>query len=98
MSDYEYNGPRVPRTPVNEAKVRHRFHKEVESIVAYRFDEAMKAWAVSNEGRFPNRDQITRDINAELETLCRALDGWGAVPPDTILGPDWKYELGDLFG
>ena len=29
--------------------------------------------------------------------LCRALDGWGAVEPDTVLGPDSKYQFGDLF-
>lgn len=97
MSDYEYTGPRIPRTRKNEALARLRFHREVESIVAFRFDEALKAWAVVNEGRFPDKDEITREVIAELETLCRALDGWGAVPPDTILGPDWKYELGDLF-
>jgi hypothetical protein len=43
------------------------------------------------------KGRITREITAELETLCRALDGWGAVDPDTILGPNWKYELGDMF-
>lgn len=97
MSDYEYNGPRVPRTLVNEARVRRRFHEEVNAVVAFRFDEAMKAWAQTNEGRFPSRDQIAREITSELETLCRALDGWGAVEPDTVLGPDWKYKFGDLF-
>ncbi len=97
MSDYEYNGPRIPRTPVNEARVRERFQKEVEAIVTFRFDEAMKAWAATNEGRFPSRVEIAQVVTAELETLCRALDGWGAVEPATILGSDLRYRFGDLF-
>lgn len=97
MNDYEYSGPRIPRTPENEAMVRYRFNTEVQAIVNFRFDEAVKAWAMSNEGKYPDRDQLSRDIAAELMTLCRALDGWGAVEPETILGSDLKYRFGDLF-
>lgn len=98
MSDYEYTGPRIPRTPENEAHVRLRFNREVDSIVELRFDEAVKVWAAANEGRYPDKVQIRRHISAELQTLCRALDGWGAVRPDTILGSDLKFRFGDLFG
>jgi hypothetical protein len=96
VSDYEYNGPRIPRTPANEAEVRYRFNKEVEAIVDFQFQEAVQAWAMANEGKYPDRDQLSKGIAAELMTLCRALDGWGAVSPDTILGSEWKYEF-DIF-
>lgn len=97
MSEHEYNGPRIPRTPHNETQVRLRFRRHVEAVAGARFDEAMKAWAAADDGRFPNKDQIRREVAAELETLCRALDGWGAVTPDTMLGPDWEYDLRELF-
>lgn len=97
MSHYEYNGPRVPRTQVNEQHVQLRFRREVEAIAVTRFKEAVKVWALADEGRFPDKKQIRRQVAAELETLCRGLDGWGAVDPATILGTDWMYQLGDTF-
>ncbi len=97
MSDYEYTGPRIPRTTENERRVRHRFHRTVESVTAARYDEAVRAWAAANQGPFPSKDEIAREFTAELQTLCLALDGWGAVDPDDIMEPEWKRELGDLF-
>ncbi len=94
MSDYEFNGPRIPRTPVNEAKVRLRFRRTVGAVTAARYDEAVRAWAAANDGPFPRKGQIAREVAAELQTLCLALDGWGAVDPDDIMEPEWKRELG----
>lgn len=94
MSDYEYAGPRVPRTPVNEAKVRLRFRRTVEAVTSARYDDAVRAWAATNQGPFPSKDEIAREVTAELQTLCLALDGWGAVDPDDIMEPEWKSELG----
>lgn len=97
MSDYEYTGPRVPRTPANEQMVRLRFNRRVEAIASVRFKEAVKVWAEADEGVFPDMDQIRRQVAAELQVLCRGLDGWGAVDPDTVLDPEWMYQLGDTF-
>ena len=94
MSDCEYTGPRIPRTPKNESKVRRRFRRTVEAVCAARYDQAVKAWAAANQGPFPSKDEIRREVTAEIETLCLALDGWGAVDPDDIMEPEWRRELG----
>lgn len=77
MSAYEYSGPRVPRTQANEQRVQLRFRKEVEAIAETQFKEAVKLWALADEGMFPDKEQIRRQVAAELETLCWGLDGWG---------------------
>lgn len=97
MSDYEYAGPRVPRTPENEEIVRSRFDRAVAANVNFKLDTAMEAWAEADEGSFPDREQITRAAIAELEVLCRALDGWAAVDPDEVLGPERRPRLGRFF-
>lgn len=97
MSDHRYNGPRVPQTPENEAKVRARFNAKVETIADSRHEAAVKAWAEANEGRFPDKDQITRGVAAELETLCRALDGWGGVDPNDVMEAEWNPKLDGFF-
>jgi hypothetical protein len=94
MSDDEYTGPRIPRTLENEHQVRLRFRRTVGVVTAARYDEAVRTWAAANQGPFPSKEQITREVTAELETLCLALDGWGAVDPDDIMEPEWKRELG----
>ena len=94
MTDYEYAGPRIPRTLENEHQLRLRFRRTVGVVTAARYDEAVRTWAAANQGPFPSKEQITREVTAELETLCLALDGWGAVDPDDIMEPEWKRELG----
>jgi hypothetical protein len=88
MSDYEYSGPRVPRTARNEFEVNQRFRYLVTGITDIRYREAINAWAASDEGAFPTRAQIEREVVAELETVCRGLDGWGAVNPDSVFPPE----------
>jgi hypothetical protein len=97
MSDYEYSGPRIPRTPANEHVVRLRFRRQVDAVASLRFKDAVKAWADTDDGAFPDKERIRRQVIAELHTLCRALDGWGSVDPDTILEPEWMRQLGDSF-
>ena len=98
MSDYEYNGPRVPRTHKNEIEVRRRFLWKARAITDVRCDEAVQAWAEADEGRFPDKKQIMQEVSAELETLCRALDAWGAVDPDFVLGPEQAFpDFGDML-
>jgi hypothetical protein len=94
VNDYEYSGPRIPRTPETEHRVRRRFQGTVKAVTAARYDEAVRAWALANHGSFPSKEQITREVTTELETLCLALDGWGAVDPDYVMEPEWRRELG----
>lgn len=57
----------------------------------------MKAWAQSDAGDFPDKNQMKREVIAELETLCRGLDGWGAVDPNDVMEPEWNPEFGECF-
>ena len=97
MTDYEYAGPRIPRTPENEEIVRARFDAALTANVEFKLQLAMEVWAEADQGSFPDKRQITRTATAELEVLCRALDGWAAVDPEEVLGPKHRPQLGGFF-
>jgi hypothetical protein len=97
MKDHQYNGPRVRRTPLAEHQVKMRADELIEAQARLRYADAIREWSQQSTGRFPDRAAILAQVREELETVCRALDGWAAVDPDEVFGPVatnafWHYD------
>jgi hypothetical protein len=60
-------------------------------ITNRKFQEAVALWAATNDGPYPDRSAIWREAVQEVEILCLGLDGWGAVDPVSVLGPEYTH-------
>lgn len=97
MAEYQFSGPRIARTAASESSVRARAHQLIRAIAEEKHRQAVARWAADNSGQFPTRSQAEQEAIAEFQVLCRGLDGWAAVDPDTVLGPlyphpGWLYD------
>lgn len=92
MDDYIYSGPRVRRTPQSVAAVTWRANRLIEAETQRRYEAAKQQWATESTGSFPDVEAIAASVTADLETVCRALDGWAAVDPETVFGPEWRWD------